>query len=65
MNKRMADRETENTDLRRQLTEALARAMKFDDERKEFQDRVAEMEAEYGGLPETATDYMKPPVKEK
>ena len=32
---------------------------------KEAEDRAAEIEAEYGGLPKTTADYMKPPVKEK
>ena len=59
----------EAAELRRQLTEmrlsherdiALAR-----NQTKEAQDRATEIEAEYGGLPKTAADYMKPPVKEK
>ena len=29
------------------------------------QDHAAELEAEYEGLPKTAAEYMKPPMKEK
>ena len=32
---------------------------------REAEDRAAEIEAEYGGLLKTASDFMKPPVKEK
>ena len=34
-------------------------------EKKEAQDRAAELEAEYEGLSKTAADYMKPSVKKK
>ena len=57
------------TELRKQLEEMRlshqAAITLANDEKKAARDLASEIEVEYGGLPKTAANYMKPSVKEK